>query len=125
VTVSSRDPRRAPAHSSHGREPAANVFAEFLRQQIDIDLERLRQLREHIESGTAEDHHPETLLRGFRECELKTRLLRMHDHCGHGTGLCDRTGDSFPPEDERGCATRALLGLPYIDRPGYQARWRP
>lgn len=99
-------------------------FAEFLRRQIDIDLDMLRSLREEAESGT-DDGRVHSLYRGFRECELKARLLRMHEHCGTGRGHCDRTGDTYPPEDERGCATRALLGLPYADRPGYRARWRP
>ena len=100
-------------------------FAEFLREQIDIDLERLRVMREEAESGTGGDSRPEALLRGFRECEFKTRLLRAHQRCGSGRGPCDKLGENYPPEDERGCATRALLGLPYTDRPGYRSRWRP
>lgn len=95
-------------------------FADFLRRQIDIDLELLRLARERAEAGTGP-----APLRGFRECELKTRLLTAHRRCGSGSGPCDRLGESYPPEDERGCPTRALLGLPYTDRPGYAPRWRP
>lgn len=101
-----------------------NRFAEFLRRQIDIDLELLRWVREDVEAGNAKPCGG-TVFRGFRECELKIRLLRQHQLCGSGTGPCDRLGEAYPPEDERGCATRALLGLPYADRPGYRARWRP
>lgn len=100
-------------------------FAVFLRQQIDLDLERLRSMREEAESGPGDDFRPDELLRGFRECELKTRLLRAHEKCGSGQGPCDKLGETYPREDERGCATRALLGLPYTDRPGYRSRWRP
>jgi uncharacterized protein DUF6221 len=99
-------------------------FALFLRRQLDIDLELLRRAREDAETGST----PACLItpiRGFRECELKTRLLATHHHCGTGRGPCDTLGESYPPEDERGCPTRALLGLPYADRPGYIARWRP
>lgn len=99
-------------------------YAEFLRRQIDIDLEVLRSMREEAESGTSEAPY-QTIFRGFRECELKARLLSMHLQCGAGKGPCDTAGGAFPPEDERGCATRAMLGLPYADRPGYRARWRP
>jgi hypothetical protein len=113
-------------YTSRGKEATAmDRFAEFLREQIDLDLERLRVMREEAESGTGDDCRPETLLRGFRECELKARLLRQHERCGSGHGPCDRLGDTYPPEDERGCVTRALLGLPYTDRPGYRSRWRP
>ena len=101
-----------------------NRFAEFLRRQIDIDLELLRWVREDVEAGTAKTCGA-TVFRGFRECELKTRLLRLHQRCGSGDGPCDHLGQAYPPEDERGCTTRALLGLPYADRPGYRPRWRP
>lgn len=100
-----------------------NRFAEFLRKQIDVDLELLRWAREDAESGTHTRWR--YVLRGFRECELKTRLLRMHQRCGSGGGPCDGAGEAYPPEDERGCETRAVLGLPYTDRPGYRPRWRP
>ncbi|CAM03000.1 hypothetical protein A8924_4116 [Saccharopolyspora erythraea NRRL 2338] len=99
-------------------------FADFLRRQIDIDLELLRWVREDAEAGSERGCYV-SVIRGFRECELKTRLLRAHQWCGSGAGPCDQVGDAFPPEDERGCATRALLGLPYADRPGYAKRWRP
>ncbi|MCX2732676.1 DUF6221 family protein [Saccharopolyspora sp. NFXS83] len=102
-----------------------NRFAEFLRRQIDIDLELLRWAREDLEAGTTTTRCGGSVFRGFRECELKTRLLRLHQHCGVGGGPCDELGQTYPPEDERGCTTRALLGLPYSDRPGYRARWRP
>ena len=101
-----------------------NRFAEFLRRQINIDLELLRWKREDEESGTAK-RCDLSVHRGFRECELKTRLLRVHQQCGSGDGPCDQLGQVYPPEDERGCPTRALLGLPYADRPGYRPRWRP
>jgi len=108
-----------------GKGATMNRFADFLRRQIDIDLEILRVLREQAESAGTAECRPISLFRGFRECELKARLLRMHEHCGSGQGFCDRVGATYPPEDERGCATRALLGLPYADRPGYRSRWRP
>lgn len=101
-----------------------NRYTEFLRRQIDIDLELLRRDREDEESGTTRNRTT-TIRRGFRECELKTRLLHEHQHCGTGHGPCDHLGRTYPPEDERGCHTRALLGLPYTDRPGYRPRWRP
>ncbi|MDA3645446.1 DUF6221 family protein [Saccharopolyspora indica] len=99
-------------------------FAQFLHRQLDIDLELLRRARQDAETGT---HHTclITPIRGFREYELKTRLLTTHQRCGTGEGPCDELGESYPPEDERGCPTRALLGLPYTDRPGYASRWRP
>lgn len=99
-------------------------LAEFLRRQIDIDLELLRSLREEAECGTSSLHYV-TVFRGFRECESKARLLRKHLQCGAGEGPCDRIGESYRPEDERGCETRALISLPYADRPGYRQRWRP
>jgi hypothetical protein len=99
-------------------------FVQFLRRQLDIDLELLRQAREDAETGAGRACLL-TPIRGFRECELKTRLLATHRCCGSGSGPCDRLGESYPPEDERGCLTRALLGLPYADRPGYVSRWRP
>lgn len=103
-------------------------FTEFLRRQVDIDLELLRRAREDEESGTKQctsPHCTTAVHRGFRECELKTRLLHDHQRCGTGHGPCDRLDEAYPPEDERGCPTRAALGLPYTDRPGYRARWRP
>lgn len=102
-------------------------FAEFLRRQIDIDLELLSMLRADTEAGTAKSEKSDGFpgLRGFRECELKTRMLALHQYCGSGNGPCDRVGDAYLPEDERGCLTRAILGLPYTDRPGYRPRWRP
>lgn len=99
-------------------------YAEFLRRQIDIDLEMLRSMRENAESGVSDCPYP-SIFRGFRECELKARILTLHLDCGAGSGPCDLTGSAFPPEDDRGCATRAVLGLPYADRPGYLPRWRP
>ncbi|MGP4016066.1 DUF6221 family protein [Saccharopolyspora sp. 5N708] len=99
-------------------------FVQFLRRQLDIDLELLRLAREDAETGAGRACLI-TPIRGFRECELKTRLLAAHHHCGSGGGPCDTLGESYPPEDERGCPTRALLGLPYADRPGYASRWRP
>lgn len=101
-----------------------NDFADFLHQQINIDLELLRWVREDAEAGTPRRCWI-TVTRGFRECELKTRLLHLHQRCGTGTGPCDGAGEAYPPEDERGCHTRAALGLPYADRPGYKPRWRP
>ncbi|MFC7340344.1 DUF6221 family protein [Saccharopolyspora griseoalba] len=103
-------------------------FVRFLRRQLDIDLELLRQARHDEETGkTAPPAAAAVLtsLRGFRECELKTRLLTTHQHCGTGTGPCDTLKETYPEQDERGCPTKALLGLPYTDRPGYQQRWRP
>ncbi len=99
-------------------------FAEFLRAQIDADLNNLQTLREQIEQGSSEEPYVD-VVRGFRECELKSRLLRMHHDCGRGSGPCDRAGTAYPSEDERGCPTRALIGLPYTDRTGYRQRWRP
>ncbi|ASU78610.1 hypothetical protein CDG81_10350 [Actinopolyspora erythraea] len=99
-------------------------FREFLRTQILHDLERLTDARRDGESGTntCSTAH---VTRGFRECELKARILDQHRYCGTGHGPCDVLNTSFPHEDERGCLTRALLGLPYNDRPGYHHRWRP
>lgn len=129
----------SPRHSRHTRPLSESLpvnivsrpggttvdrYAEFLQRQIDIDLEVLRSMREGAESGSSDSHYP-TIFRGFRECELKARLLTLHLRCGGGGGPCDTAGVAFPPEDERGCATRAVLGLPYADRPGYLARWRP
>jgi hypothetical protein len=105
-------------------------FVRFLRHQLDIDLELLRQARHDEETGTTNPPAAGavlTSLRGFREWEIKTRLLVTHQHCGAGnrTGPCDALGDTYPEQDQRGCPTKALLGLPYTDRPGYQQRWRP
>lgn len=100
-------------------------FADFLRRQVDIDLELLRTMREDVEVGKADHPYLPTVYRGFRECELKTRLLRLHQDCGSGSGSCDALEQTYPPDDERGCPTRAILGVPYSDRPGYQDRWRP
>ncbi|MEB3370879.1 DUF6221 family protein [Saccharopolyspora mangrovi] len=100
-------------------------FVQFLRRQIDIDLELHSQARQDEETGNAPHRCLIGPLRGFRECELKTRLLTQHHHCGSGQGPCDTLGNSYPREDERGCPTLALLGLPYTDRPGYAQRWRP
>ncbi|GAA2352269.1 hypothetical protein GCM10009854_32790 [Saccharopolyspora halophila] len=105
-----------------------NRFVRFLRRQLDIDLELLRQARHDEETGKATAQPNAgvlTAIRGFRECELKTRLLTIHQHCGAGSGPCDTLEDTYPREDERGCPTKAFLGLPYTDRPGYQPRWRP
>ncbi|WP_228717654.1 DUF6221 family protein [Allosaccharopolyspora coralli] len=105
--------------------PGSDRFGRFLREQIDRELDSLRTVRENTESGSGDVLPHLSLFRGFRECELKSRLLRMHLRCGTGEGPCDTIGAVFPPEDERGCLTRALLGLPYSDRPGYLPRWRP
>ena len=99
-------------------------FADFLRRQIGTDLEKLRTMREDAEVGNSE-MYPPNVFRGFRECEVKTRLLCMHEKCGTGNGPCDVIGQAFPLPDERGCQTRAILGMIYSDRPGYQARWQP
>lgn len=101
-----------------------NRFGEFLRKQITLDLEVLKLLRERTESGTSDCSHTH-IVRGFRECELKARLLGIHEQCGTGGGPCDELGHAYHVTDERGCATRAVLGLPYIDRPGYRPWWRP
>lgn len=99
-------------------------FADFLRRQVDIDLELLRTMREDGEVGKSDPYLP-NVYRGFRECELKSRLLTLHQDCGSGGGRCDELQQTYEPEDERGCETRAILGVPYSDRPGYQGRWRP
>lgn len=100
-------------------------FVQFLRRQIHIDLELHGQDRHHEENGNAVHRCHIGPQRGFRECELKTRVLTQHHDCGTGRGPCDVLGDSYPPDDQRGCPTLALLGLPYVDRPGYASRWRP
>lgn len=112
-------------HATCARREIVDRFARFLREQIDLDLDYLATAREGAESGSTGTEQPMSLYRGFRECELKARLLRLHEGCGAGSGPCDTLGCAFPPEDERGCVTRALLGLPYSDRPGYRMRWRP
>lgn len=99
-------------------------FSEFLQRQITLDIEALSSIRHRVELG-ATKCSPLLLARGFRECEAKSRILGTHQHCGSGHGPCDALGEVYHPDDERGCITRAVLGLPYTDRPGYRPRWRP
>ncbi len=99
-------------------------YGTFLREQITLDIEVLTSIRQRAEHG-AVTCSPVVIARGFRECELKSRLLGAHQRCGTGHGPCDQIGEVYHPDDERGCTTRAVLGLPYADRPGYRARWRP
>lgn len=123
VAVRARPRAAAPTDNA---PPGSNVdrFGEFLRNQIMLDLERLTTSRQRNEAGTA-DHPGREIGRGFRECEFKARILELHRHCGAGHGPCDQLGTAYPTEDERGCPTRAGLGVPYNDRAGYRHRWRP
>lgn len=99
-------------------------LVEFLRKRILRDLETLTSLREEVESASSTVTYT-CVVRGFRECEVKARLLDVHQRCGAGGGPCDRTGEAYRSEDERGCFTRAMLGLPYSDDPEYRSWWRP
>ncbi|SDP94035.1 hypothetical protein SAMN04487905_11577 [Actinopolyspora xinjiangensis] len=86
---------------------------EFLRTQIPHDL---------AGTDTCSTTH---ITRGFRECELKAKILDQHRHCGTGHGPRDILNTSSPPRGRTRMPHRARLGLPYNDRPAYHHRWRP
>lgn len=72
-------------------------------------------------------HDPARVL---REIDAKRQLMELHhaelievtnadgdERSGYFCAECD--GESFP------CRTLRLLALPYADRPGFRAEWRP
>jgi hypothetical protein len=78
---------------------------------------------------------------GFRlaECDAKRRIIDLHEEGeenelrhghweGHGSNehwIRDEPNDCPVCDEYEPCLTLRLLALPYADRPGYRAEWKP
>ncbi len=80
----------------------------------------------HVDPAASDDegvarhlarHDPARVL---REVDAKRQIIAEHDVYGRGLGgRMDCQSLDFP------CRTLRLLALPYADRPGYRAEWKP
>ena len=72
-------------------------------------------------------HDPARVL---REIDAKRRIMECHEPwtASNGDTICGRCGREHidgRPGGHFPCQTLRLLALPYADRPGYRAEWRP
>lgn len=84
-----------------------------------------------VQSGRLEDRHIATWdpQRVIDEIDAKRAILALHVRTEqHGCAICDRDDEScgcLSGGTEYPCGTLKYLALPYADRAGYRAEWRP
>jgi hypothetical protein len=79
-----------------------------------------------MNGGVPQIRHTAIRVRVLAECEAKRRIVELHTTVdGAIYPTCDCCGLYGEADVDWPCPTLRLLALPYADRPGYRAEWRP